>query len=148
MGSGKLLRLSGPELAQRSDAASGLQGPVQMIRGRDGMVYLTQMNGELTRFDPESGALNTLANGLQLPEGLAELPDGRLLVAEPSAQRLLIIDPQSGATEVAADNLPIGLKPGPGMPPTGLPTSLAIDAQGQIFFPSDIDNGLYRLAPN
>ena len=148
MGSGKLLRLSGPELAQRSDAANGLQGPVQMIRGRDGMVYLTQMNGELTRFDPESGALNTLANGMQLPEGLAELPDGRLLVAEPSAQRLLIIDPQSGATEVAADNLPIGLKPGPGMPPTGLPTGLAIDAQGQIFFPSDIDNGLYRLAPN
>lgn len=148
MGSGKLLRLSGPELAQRSDAASGLQGPVQMIRGRDGMVYLTQMSGELTRFDPESGTLSTLANGLQLPEGLAELPDGRLLVAEPSVQRLLIIDPQSGATEVAADNLPIGLKPGPGMPPTGLPTGLAIDAQGQIFFPSDIDNGLYRLAPN
>ncbi|MEL0167967.1 MAG: SMP-30/gluconolactonase/LRE family protein [Pseudomonadaceae bacterium] len=147
MGSGKLLRLSGADLSERSDAATGLQGPVQMIRSRDGMVYLTQMSGTLSRFNPASGEVSNVAEGLQLPEGLTELPDGKLLVAEPGAQRLLIIDPQTGAANVAAEQLPIGLKPGPGMPPTGLPTALAADAAGRIYFASDIDNGLYRLTP-
>lgn len=147
MGSGKLLRLAGADLGERSDAATGLQGPVQMMRGSDGMVYVTQMSGAVSRFNPETGELTNIAEGLRLPEGLAELPDGRLLVAEPSAQRLLIIDPKTGQSEVAAEQLPIGLAPGPGMPPTGIPTALAADSEGRVYFASDIDNALYRLTP-
>ena len=147
MGTGKLLRLSGTDLSERNDVLTGLKGPVQMIRAGDGMVYLTQMSGTLSRFNPATGELSSVAEGLRLPEGLAQLPDGRLLVAEPSAQRLLIIDPETGQSEVAAEHLPIGLKPGPGMPPTGIPTALAVDAEGHVYFASDIDNGLYRLTP-
>ena len=147
MGTGKLLRLSGADLGERIDVLNGLQGPVQMIRARDGMVYLTQMSGVLSRFNPATGELTSVAEGLRLPEGLAELPDGHLLVAEPSAQRLVTINPQTGESTIAAEQLPIGLKPGPGMPPTGIPTALAADAQGRVYFASDIDNALYRLTP-
>lgn len=147
MGTGKLLRLSGADLGERIDVLNGLQGPVQMIRARDGMVYLTQMSGVLSRFNPATGELTSVAEGLRLPEGLAELPDGHLLVAEPSAQRLVTINPQTSESTIAAEQLPIGLKPGPGMPPTGIPTALAADAQGRVYFASDIDNALYRLTP-
>lgn len=145
LAAGTLLRLSGPDLAERSEVASGLQGPVQMIKAPSGKIYLTLLNGQLARLDPSDFSLSVIAEGLQLPEGLTELPDGRLLVAEPGAQRLLSIDPQSGAKEVVAEHLPIGLAAGPGMPPTGIPTGLAADAEGRVYFASDLDNGLYRL---
>ncbi|UJJ31172.1 Vgb family protein [Halopseudomonas maritima] len=145
LASGRLLRLSGPDLAERSEVASGLQGPVQMIKGPSGKIYLTLLSGQLARLDVSDFSLSVIAEGLQLPEGLTELPDGRLLVAEPTAQRLLSIDPQSGAKEVVAEHLPIGLPAGPGMPPTGIPTGLAADAEGRVYFASDLDNGLYRL---
>ena len=147
LASGKLLQLSGPELAQSREVASGLQGPVQMIKSRSGQIYLTLLSGELARLDPADFSLHTVADGLQLPEGLAELPDGRLLVAEPSAQRLVSIDPETGSKQVSAEQLPIGLAAGPGMPPTGIPTGLAVDAQGRVYFGSDTNNGLYRLTP-
>ena len=120
---------------------------VQMIKSRSGQIYLTLLSGELTRLDPADFSLHTVADGLQLPEGLAELPDGRLLVAEPGAQRLVSIDPETGSKQVSAEQLPIGLAAGPGMPPTGIPTGLAVDAQGRGYFGSDTNNGLYRLTP-
>jgi glucose/arabinose dehydrogenase len=32
------------------------------------------------------------------------------------------------------------------MPPSGVPTGVEIAADGTLFFTSDIDNGLYRIA--
>lgn len=147
MGSGKLLRLSGEKLEQQSVLAEGLQGPVQMIRGSDGNIYLTEMAGFLTRVDPASGKLERLVKDMQLPEGLSEAANGQFVIAEGAAKRLLLVDPASGEKTVLASDLPIGLPPGPGMPPTGIPTGVAVAADGSIFFSSDIDNGLYRLTP-
>ncbi|MEH6490983.1 Vgb family protein [Halopseudomonas sp.] len=147
MGSGKLLRFSGASLEQRAELATGLQGPVQMIRGRDGHIYLTEMAGFLTRVNPADGKIERLAEGLQLPEGLSETADGHFIVAEGATKRLLRIDPATGDKVVIASDLPIGLAPGPGMPPTGIPTGVAVATDGSIYFSSDIDNGLYRLSP-
>ncbi len=147
MASGKLLRLSGPKLDQQSVLTEGLQGPVQMIRGRDGNLYLTEMAGFLTRVDPASGKLERLVKDLQLPEGLSETADGKFVIAEGAAHRLLLVDPANGNKTVLASDLPIGLPPGPVLPPTGIPTGVAVAADGRIFFGSDIDNGLYRLTP-
>ncbi|MEH6565447.1 MAG: hypothetical protein V7756_09015 [Halopseudomonas sp.] len=147
MGSGTLLRLSGNKLEQREELATGLQGPVQMIRGRDGNIYLTEMAGFLTRINPGNGKTERLAEGLQLPEGLAETAAGQFIVAESAGKRLLRIDPANGQQSVIASDLPIGLPAGPGMPPTGIPTGVAVATDGSIYFSSDIDNGLYRLAP-
>lgn len=147
MASGKLLRLSGEKLDQQKVLAEGLQGPVQMIRGRDGNIYLTEVAGFLTRVDPATGKLERLAKDLQLPEGLSETADGKFVIAEGAAKRLLLVDPASGDKMVIASDLPIGLPPGPALPPTGIPTGVAVAADGNILFGSDIDNGLYRLRP-
>ncbi|MBA6418843.1 DUF6923 family protein [Pseudomonas sp. 5Ae-yellow] len=147
MESGKLLRLSGESLDQQQVLSEGLQGPVQMILGHDGMIYLTEIAGFLTRVDPATGKLERLVSDLQLPEGLSETADGKFVVAESAAHRLLLVDPATGTKSVLASELPIGFPAGPGMPPTGIPTGVAVAADGTIFFSSDIDNGLYRLQP-
>lgn len=147
MGSGKLLKLSGDKLDQRSVIAEGLQGPVQMILGADGQLYLTEAAGSLTRVNPDDGTVTRVANDLAMPEGLAQMANGDIVIAETAAQRLTVIDLKGGEREVIAKDLPIGLPAGPGMPPSGIPTGVAVGRDGTIYFGSDIDNGLYTIAP-
>lgn len=147
MGSGKLLKLSGDKLDQRSVVAEGLQGPVQMIMGADGQLYVTEAAGFLTRVNLNNGDVTRVASDLAMPEGLAQLANGDIVVAETAAQRLTVIDLSGGERQVIAQDLPIGLPAGPGMPPSGIPTGVAVGSDGAIYFGSDIDNGLYKLAP-
>jgi len=59
-------------------------------------------------------------------QGIARGSDGRLIVAEVGARRLIEIAPDSGkVTEIAA-NLPIGLTGAPGGLPSNIPTGVAI----------------------
>ena len=82
-----------------------------------------------------------------MPEGLAQQADGQFIIAETAAQRLTLVNPENGERRVLAENLPIGFPAGPGMPPSGIPTGVAVDNNGVIYFGSDIDNGLYRIKP-
>ena len=78
-------------------------------------------------------------------EGLALLPNGKLVVAEVGAKRVVEIDPQSGKVTEIAGNLPIGLAASPGLPPTNLPTGVAVGAGGAIYVTSDIENAIYKI---
>ncbi|MET4473629.1 glucose/arabinose dehydrogenase [Bradyrhizobium sp. LA8.1] len=78
-------------------------------------------------------------------QGVARGSDGRLIVAEVGARRLIEIAPDSGkVTEIAA-NLPIGLMGAPGGLPSNIPTGVAIGASGVIYFSSDIENAIYKV---
>jgi sugar lactone lactonase YvrE len=144
---GSLLRVRGDHGQDRQTLAQGLGGPVQMVLGRDGAVYLTEAAGQLSRIDLATGAKTVLATGLALPEGLAQTPWGSFIVAETAAKRLTEIDPVSGRkTEVAA-GLPIGRPAGPGMPPPYIVTGVAVGADGTVFVSSDLNNGIYRIRP-
>lgn len=68
------------------------------------------------------------------------------LVAETAKQQISQLDLATGERKVVASDLPIGFPAGPGMPPSGIPTGLALDAIGNLYFGSDLDNGLYRMA--
>lgn len=146
LGSGFLQKLTGDKLENKTELASGLNGPVQMALGKDGMIYLTEAAGTLTKVDPNSGEVTRLAEGLAMPEGLAQTAEGNWIVAETAAAQLVEINPVTGEKKVIATDLPIGFPAGPGMPPSGVPTGVAVDARGNIYFGSDINNGLYRIA--
>lgn len=147
MGSGKLIHLSGDDLSVKRTLTEGLHGPVQMIRGQDGQLYLTEAAGFLTRVDPQTGAITRLAKDLHMPEGLAQTADGSFIIAETAARRLIKLDPTTGAQRMLASDLPIGFAPGPGMPPSGIPTGVEIAADGTLYFTSDVDNGVYQIQP-
>ena len=45
-----------------------------------------------------------------------------------------------------AGNPPIGLPAGAGVSPTNIPTGAGIGASGTIYFRSDIENAIYKVA--
>jgi streptogramin lyase len=145
---GSVTRASGPKFEDRQVLASGLGGPVQMILGRDGALYVTEAAGKLTRIPLDASApLRPVAEGLAMPEGVAQTPWGSFIVAETAARRLVEIDPVGGTRRTVADNLPIGLEPGPGMPPPYVPTGVAVGSDGTIYMTADRNNALYRIRP-
>jgi hypothetical protein len=73
------------------------------------------------------------------------VPDGKLIVAEVGAKRIVEIDPQNGNVTEIAGNLPIGLIGAPGGLPTYIPTGVGVGAPGTIYFSSDIENAIYKV---
>ncbi|MGJ7572739.1 hypothetical protein ACSFBX_19585 [Variovorax sp. RB2P76] len=143
---GSITRASGPKFAQKSAIASGLNGPVQMVIGQDGALYVTEAAGKLLRIPLDASApLRTVADGLALPEGVAQTPWGSFIVAESAARRLVEIDPADGSRRTVAENLPIGLAPGPGLPPPYVVTGVAVGRDGTIYMAADRNNAIYRI---
>lgn len=147
LATGTITRASGDKFATRKVIAQGLGGPVQMVLGQDGALYVTEAAGKLTRINMADGSKTTVAEGLALPEGLAQTPWGSFIVAETAAARLTEIDPANGSRRTVADKLPIGLPPGPGMPPPYVVTGVAVGADGAVYFTADRNNAMYRIRP-
>jgi sugar lactone lactonase YvrE len=147
MATGNLLRVSGAQHEVRKVVVSGLTGPVQMVLGQDGQLYLTEAAGNLVRIDLSTGAKTVVASGLAMPEGLAQTPWGSFVVAETLAARLTEIDPVNGKQRTVAENLPIGLEGGPGMPPPYNVTGVAVGDDGVIYMSADRNNAVLKIRP-
>jgi sugar lactone lactonase YvrE len=144
---GEVTRASGVDFKERKLIAKGLQGPVQMVLGQDGALYVTEAAGNLTRINMADGSKTVVADKLVLPEGLAQTPWGTFIVAEAAARRLVEIDPATGTRRTVAENLPIGLEAGPGLPPPYVPTGVAVGADGVIYMSADRNNAIYKIKP-
>jgi sugar lactone lactonase YvrE len=147
LATGSISQASGADYKTRRVVASGLQGPVQMTLGKDGALYVTEAAGKLTRINLADGAKTEVASGLALPEGVTQTPWGSFVVAEAAARRLTEIDPASGQRRTVADNLPIGLAAGPGMPPPYVATGVTVDTAGNLYFSANRNNAIYRIRP-
>ncbi len=144
---GEVTRASGADFKERKVIAKGLAGPVQMMVGKDGALYVTEAAGNLTRINMTDGSKTVVADKLALPEGVAQTPWGTFIVAEAAARRLVEIDPTNGSRRTVAENLPIGLEPGPGLPPPNIPTGVAVGADGVIYMSADRHNAIYKIKP-
>lgn len=141
-GSGRLLRVTGPEVADRQVIAENLQGPIGLAWAGADAVYVTEsIGGRVTRIALADGAATPVAQGLAQPEGIAVDADGSLLVVEVGAKQIKRLNAQSGEAAVIAANLPIGLSNGP-----SLYRSVAVSPSA-IYFNSDVDNSVYKLVP-
>lgn len=144
---GSLLRMSGADYKTRQVVASGLAGPVQMVLAKDGSVVMTEAAGNLVRIDLANGAKTVLASGLAMPEGVSQTPWGSFVVAETADRRLTEIDASGGGKRTIAENLPIGLEGGPGMPPPYMITGVAVGDDGTVYLGADRINGLLKIRP-
>jgi sugar lactone lactonase YvrE len=145
LGSKSLVRASGEHGKDRTVVIGDLEGPVGLVAGSGGAVYLTEaFAGQVSKVEA-NGEKTVVAKDLKMPEGIALAPDGKLIVAEVGAKRIIQIDPKDGAiTEIAA-NLPIGLPAAPGGLPSNIPTGVGVGATGVIYFSSDIENAIYKV---
>jgi glucose/arabinose dehydrogenase len=80
-----------------------------------------------------------IAQGLDRPQGIAT-EGSTVLVVEAGKQRLVRVNPHSGAIEVIARGLAIGL---PNVPITV--AGVAVGAGGTIYVTSDVGNSISRL---
>ena len=145
LGTGSLLRVGGEHGAERTPILGGLAGPVGLVAASNDAVYLTEaFSGQVSRVG-SNGEKTVIAHDLKMPEGIALAPNGKLVVAEVGARRIVEIDPASGAVTEIAGNLPIGLAGAPGGLPTNIPTGVGVGASGTIYFSSDMENAIYKV---
>lgn len=145
LGSKSLIRVSGEHGKDRTAILGGLEGPVGLVAGPGDAVYLTEaFAGQVSKVE-SSGEKAVIARDLKMPEGIALGPDGKLVVAEVGARRLIQIDPATGTVTEIAANLPIGLPAAPGGLPSNIPTGVGVGATGVIYFSSDIENAIYKV---
>ncbi|MBH5399046.1 SMP-30/gluconolactonase/LRE family protein [Bradyrhizobium sp. CNPSo 4010] len=145
LGTKSLVKVSGEHGKDRTTLIGALEGPVGLVRGKTDEVYVTEaFAGLVSRID-SNGEKTVIAKELKMPEGIARTSDGKLIVAEVGAKRLIEIVPETGeVTEIAA-NLPIGLTGAPGGLPTHIPTGVAVGASGAIYVSSDVENAIYKV---
>jgi len=145
LGTGSLVRVSGEHGADRMPILGGLSGPVGLVAASKDEVYLTEaFSGQVSKVE-SNGDRTIIAHDLKMPEGIALAPNGRLIVAEVGAKRVVEIDPATGAVIEIAGNLPIGLAGTPGGLPTNIPTGVGVGASGTIYVSSDVENSIYKI---
>ncbi len=139
---GKLSRITGTAPSeQRAEIVGDLAAPLGLALAGDNAVYVSEMAaGRLSRIDVNSGARRVIAQGLDRPQGIAT--DGSsVLVVEAGKGRLIRVD-STGAIEVLARDLPVGL---PYVPITL--AGVAVGAAGTFYVTSDVENSIWRLRP-
>lgn len=142
MGNNSIVRASGPHFKQRVTVAKGVS-PMQMTMDRDGTLYVTEAAGALTPVNLADGSKTTIASGLADPSGVAQTPWGTFIVLEGAANRLTEIDAGSDERRTVASNLQVGAPEGANLPPAGA----AVDAQGNVYVSSDLNNAIYKVRP-
>ena len=110
LGSKSLVRASGEHGKDRTVVIGDLEGPGRPRRGdRAAPSIVTEaFAGQVSKVEA-NGEKTVVAKDLKMPEGIALAPDGKLIVAEVGAKRIVEIDPANGAVTEIAGNLPIGL---------------------------------------
>ncbi len=145
LGTGSLVRVSGEHGADRTPILGGLAGPVGLVAASKDEVYLTEaFSGQVSKVE-SNGDRTIIAHDLKMPEGIALAPNGKLIVAEVGAKRIVEIDPATGTVTEIAGNLPIGLVGAPGGLPSNIPTGVGVGASGTIYVSSDVENAIYKL---
>ncbi|HMB52209.1 MAG TPA: hypothetical protein VKU40_02760, partial [Thermoanaerobaculia bacterium] len=148
LATGSLVRADGADPSQRTTLAAGFVIPSGLLAD-DGDLYVAD-HALGAVFQVVAGGLplsppQPLALGLAGPEGMALLPDGDLLVVEAAADRLIRLDPSTGATTTVADGLALGAPPLPNLPPTWFFNGVAVGADGDAYVSGNVANVVYRV---
>lgn len=147
--SGNIIRLSTLDKKSREIVSSKLSGPVDIAWASPDALYVTEaLAGRVRRINLSDDSKRVISDGLNQPEGLAILADGRLVVVEVGAQRVIAVDPETGTTEVLANDLPIGQFVPHTPAPVHVPSGIALGENGVLYVTSDQAHSIIRLVPD
>ncbi len=146
-GGAAVVRADGADPSQRTVLAAGLAVPTGLASAGDDLWFADYVFGTVFQVVAAGQVLSPplpVAGGLALPEGLAVLPSGDLLVVETGAGRLSRIDLSTGAVSTVADGLELGTSI-PNAPPTWAFNGVAVGRRGAVYVSGDASNKLYKL---
>jgi sugar lactone lactonase YvrE len=147
--SGALVQLNRTDRKQRTVIKDELAGPVGLswADASQTAVYVAEsLTGSITRIALATNqARTTVVEGLAQPEGITLMADGRVAVVETGKQRLIAVDPASGAIEVLATGLPVGHPAANTPAPVHLPSGVAQGSDGTLYISGDRNNSILML---
>lgn len=141
---GAIVRVNPDNWDDRVSIVEGLEGPAMLVQGPDNAIYVSETSGGRISRLTDSGGVETVVDDLANPEGFTFLASGAIAVAEAAKAQITIIDPVSGSKSVVASGLPFGAIPAEG-PEVFMPTGLATDASGTLYFSSEYLAQVFRL---
>ena len=148
---GRVLRLRPTEESRPLVVIDGLAGPVA-VAGADAMVaYVTERNGgRIVRFNLRDPGREVLAEGLDQPEGMVMLQDGRLAVIEAGLGRITRVDPATGRTDVMATGLRVAHAAGsaPAVETAPGVMALAVAGDGSLYVADPAAAKIFRIVPH
>jgi sugar lactone lactonase YvrE len=145
---GQLIQLDRNDRKARTVIAEGLQGPVDIVWADANSVYVSEATGgSIVLIDVTSGNVTRITEGLDQPEGMTLLADGRLAVVEVGAQQVTAINPATGKATVLAAGLPVNAMLPEAPAPVYTPTGIAAAADGTLLVSSDVDHSILKLVP-
>jgi len=145
MQAGTISRLTQDEHAAPVVVAKGLAGAVALARIGE-TVYASQYaQGTVARVDLASGVVTAVVTGLDRPEGLATMADGRLLVVEGDAGSVVAVNPVNGEKSRLIEGLSLALPAIAGFPPMGNISGVAVGQDGTIFVGSEKESAIFRI---
>lgn len=144
--SGRILRLGPtPEYRQRV-LLENLDGPFGLVILNAATGFVTEREGGRVReFRLDNAVTRTIGEGFAQPEGITLMADGRLAVVETGRSRVIAVDPQTGAIEVLAAELP--LHPGPDAADPFAVADIAAAPDGVLYLSSARQRSVVKLAP-
>jgi sugar lactone lactonase YvrE len=131
---------------RRQTLLEGLSVPTGMAAHGSTLYVADWILGTITRVNRQG--VSVVASGLAGPEGLALDGPDRLLVVESLAGRVSEINLRTGASQVLADHLAMGLQSVPGFSPTFAFSGIDVDAAGTAYVTGDVDNVVYAISKN
>ncbi len=102
----------------------------------------------MPHIDLNDGSKRIISDDLVQPEGVTVLEDGRLAIVEVGARRVTAVDPETGATEVLAAELPVGQSVPHTPAPVYVPSGITRGEGGVLYVTSDQTHSVMRLVPN
>ena len=150
-GTGRVLEIA--RAGEIKVMAGGLNFPTGVTIGDDGACYVSETGGHrVVRVDR---GIETVMDGLDLPQGIAILGDA-VVVLDAGSRQLLAVSSADRRRQVLASNLPVGaagglaVKPLPGIPgifpgPFVPFAGVATGTGGRIFIAGDADGSVLAL---
>ena len=147
-GAAKVTRAIGTHREVLIDGSKGLIVP-SGLAAIDGKIYVADFfKGvvfQLTEDDKLLAEPIVVVSDLKQPEGLQIGPDGQLIIVETGADQIISFDFVSGQQTELAKDIPLGLQPPAGMPPTWKMSDVHFDREGNLYVPSDVENVVYKI---
>lgn len=148
MGTQSVVRVDA-ETGERETLADGLLLPGALAATDDDLYVADWASGHVLQLVRDGAQLPEplLLATVEQPEGLTVEPAGTLLVVESGRDRLVRVDPATGAVTVLAPDLGTGFPAIEVFPPSMVLAGVAADAGGAVYVAADNANQVLRLTP-
>ncbi len=117
------------------------------LTAKDDDIYIAEtLAGKISHFSLVTNKRDVIAQGLDSPQGIDVMTDGRLVFAEVGTKRLIALDSTNGKQQVLATAIPVGLPAVKGRPEYFMPTGVTASSDGTIYLSSNTDTAVYKYS--